>query len=428
MNVIKSSFEVFLGIFSNVVFILTMYYMVLSLFGIIKLKNKDNIKPQKTFALIVAAHNEETVIEDIIHSLNGINYPREMYDVFVIADNCTDKTAEKAKKLGAKVYERFDKEKRGKGYALEWMFDHIFKMNKRYDAVAVFDADNLISKNFLTEMNKMLLKGFKVVQGFLDSKNPKDTWITGCYSISFWTSNRMFQLSRSNLGLSNQLGGTGFCIETDTLKTLGWGATCLTEDLEFTCKLVLNGHKVGWAHEAVVYDEKPLTLAQSWAQRKRWMQGFADVSSRYFWKLMKRAIKERSFVAFDCALYSIQPIVIILLAVATIVNIVPSVLNFSGKAIELFNDINSVNMSLQSILITVGALLIILIQFIYTPFLLILDGKLSPKIFLYYFIYPIFSITWLPICIQGIVNKNNKEWSHTVHTRSINISDLEKAN
>ncbi|QAA33735.1 glycosyl transferase family 2 [Clostridium manihotivorum] len=428
MDIIKSSFEVFLGIFSNVVFVLTMYYLVLSLFGIIRIKKKDNIKPQKTFALVVAAHNEETVIGDIIQSLSELNYPKEMYDVFVIADNCTDKTAEKVRKLGANVFERFDKEKRGKGYALEWMFDNIFKMEKKYDAVAVFDADNLVSKNFLTEMNRMFLKGYKVVQGFLDSKNPKDTWITGSYSISFWSSNRMFQLSRSNLGLSNQLGGTGFCIETEALRTLGWGATCLTEDLEFTCKLVLNGHKVGWAHEAVVYDEKPLTLAQSWAQRKRWMQGFADVSSRYFWKLVKKAIKDRSFIAFDCALYSIQPIVIILLGVAMIINIVPNILDFSSKAIDLFHTINSVNASLHSILLTVGALLFILIQFIYTPFLLLLDGKLSPKIFLYYLIYPIFSITWLPICIQGIANKNNKEWSHTVHTRSININDLEKAN
>lgn len=120
------------------------------------------------------------------------------------------------------MYERFNKEKRGKGYALEWMFSKIFKMTKGHNAVVVFDADNLVHKNFLNEMNKKMLRGDKVIQGYLDSKNPEDTWITGSYSISFWTSNRMFQLSRSNLGLSNQLGGTGFCIDIDVLKEIGW--------------------------------------------------------------------------------------------------------------------------------------------------------------------------------------------------------------
>lgn len=98
----------------------------------------------------------------------------------------------------------------------------------------------------------------------------------------------MIQLARNNIGLSNQLGGTGFAISTETLKELGWGATCLTEDLEFSVKLVLSGEKVGWAHDAIIYDEKPLTLKASWKQRKRWMQGFADVSTRYGMKLLKK--------------------------------------------------------------------------------------------------------------------------------------------
>ncbi|STA92531.1 N-acetylglucosaminyltransferase [Clostridium cochlearium] len=278
------------SVFQIVVFLMTMYYFILSLFGLHKKDEVDGnlVKPEKTFALIVAAHNEETVIGHIIDSLKKLDYPDNLYDIFVIADNCTDDTAKISKKLDVNVFERNVPSKRGKGYALEWMFDKIFKMEKKYDAIAVFDADNLVSANFLKEMNAKLLDGYKVVQGYIDSKNPEDSWITQSYSISFWTANRLFQLARWNLGLSNQIGGTGFCMETDILKQLGWGATCLTEDLEFTCKLVLNGHKVGWSHNAIVYDEKPLTLKQSWSQRKRWMQGFADVSSRFFAKLMKK--------------------------------------------------------------------------------------------------------------------------------------------
>lgn len=424
MDIFKSVIQSIIAVFTNLVFIISMYYLFLSFFGIIRFKPKTKVEPKKSFALIVAAHNEEMVIQDIVNSLNIVDYPKELYDIFVIADNCNDKTALKARQAGAIVCERFNKEQRGKGYALEWMFDKIFKMEKKYDSVVVFDADNLVSKDFLNEMNRMLCKGYKVVQGYLDSKNPKDTWITGSYSIAFWTSNRMFQLSRSNLGLSNQLGGTGFCIDTETLKELGWGATCLTEDLEFTCKLVLNGHKVGWAHDAIIYDEKPLTLVQSWSQRKRWMQGFADVSSRYFFKLLKKSIKELNFVALDCALYSIQPIVIILVGIAAILNAV----NYIEKAPQIISNVANALHSTSSFLVMLSGALIIIMQFIYTPFILVLEKKLNFKIFIYYILYPIYAITWLPISIQGIIDKDKKEWSHTLHTRSVNIKELEKAN
>ncbi|MBP2031576.1 cellulose synthase/poly-beta-1,6-N-acetylglucosamine synthase-like glycosyltransferase [Clostridium algifaecis] len=379
---------------------------------------------KRSFALIVAAHNEEIVIGDIVESLKSIEYPKELYDIFVVADNCNDKTAEMAKDKGAIVYERFNKDKRGKGYALEWMFSKLFKMNKKYSAVAIFDADNLVHKDFLKEMNKKLCEGYKVVQGYLDSKNPEDTWITGSYSIGFWTNNRMFQLGKSNIGLSTQLGGTGFCIETNILKKLGWGATCLTEDLEFTCKLILNGYKIGWAHDAIVYDEKPLTLSQSWRQRKRWMQGFADVYSRYFLKLIKKAVTSFSFIPLDCALYSIQPIMTILISISAIGGLI----KYFMTTYKVLSNLDTILYSINFNSITILAIVFYILQYIYTPFILIIEKKLNYKIFLYYIIYPIYVITWFPISIQGIINKNNKEWNHTVHTRSVKIKDLRKVN
>lgn len=423
-DILKNVMNIVLGAFTDIIYFISFYYLILSFFGLFRFRDKKTVKPEKSFALIVAAHNEESVIQDIVESLKRLDYPKELYDIFVIADNCTDKTAQKAKEKGAIVYQRADRLKRGKGFALEWMFDKIFKMQKKYDAVVIFDADNLASRNFLIEINKKLCQGYKVVQGYLDSKNPTDNWITGSYSIAFWTSNRMFQLSRSNLGLSNQLGGTGFAIDTQTLKKLGWGATCLTEDLEFSCKLVLNGYKVGWAHDAVIYDEKPLTMPQSWSQRKRWMQGFADVSGRYFFKLLKKAITNFSFTALDCALYSIQPIVIILTSIAMVINTIQQ----SMRIFNLVSNLSSTSMDISMIMIKLGIGLLIILQFIYTPFILFLDKKLSFKMLLYYIIYPLYSITWLPICIQGIIDKNNKEWSHTLHSRSVDITELEKAN
>ncbi|MFT8313538.1 MAG: glycosyltransferase family 2 protein [Clostridium sp.] len=424
MNELKNIILIGSRTLTGFVFIFSVYCLFISLFGFYKKKSSSSIKPKKTFALIVAAHNEEAVISDIVFSLNRLDYPKDMYDTFVIADNCTDNTAKKARKSGALVYERFNKEKRGKGFALEWMFGKIFKMGKNYDAVVIFDADNIACKNFLNEMNKKLCEGYKVVQGYLDSKNPQDTWITGSYSISFWANNRMFQHSRNNLGISSQLGGTGCCIDTKILEKLGWGATCLTEDLEFTCKLVSNGYKVGFAYDAVVYDEKPLTLIQSWKQRKRWMQGYADVSGRYFFKLLKKGILERNFTAIDCAIYTIQPVLFILMGISTVIGIVKLGI---GAYDYLFNVQTLVDNSSGSLFTTLTGLMA-LIMYLYTPFLLLLDKKINFKILLYYIILPIYAITWLPISIQGILNRNDKEWSHTLHTRSVDIKEFEKAN
>ncbi|HEX9060458.1 MAG TPA: glycosyltransferase family 2 protein, partial [Clostridia bacterium] len=157
------------------------YYFVISIFGWVKRKeiSADKFELDKRFAMIVAAHNEEAVIGNIVRNLKRLKYPKDKYDVYVIADNCDDNTAGIARSEGAIVYERFDNVKKGKGYSLQWMFAKLFKLDKKYDAFCIFDADNLASSNFLMEMNKHLHMGNKVVQAYLDSKNPGDSWISG---------------------------------------------------------------------------------------------------------------------------------------------------------------------------------------------------------------------------------------------------------
>lgn len=453
------------AVFQFFVFFITMYYLVLAIFGLWNKKEKKNYTPSKKYAMVVAAHNEEVVIGKLLESMLKLNYPKEMYDVFVIADNCTDKTAEISREYGVYVYERFSEKERGKGFALEWMFDKLFKMDTHYDAICIFDADNLVHEDFLKEINSKMSEGYKVVQGYIDSKNPNDSWIATAYSIAFWSQNRMFQLARRNVGLSNQLGGTGFAIGTDILKELGWGATCLTEDLEFTCKLVANGEKVGWAHDAKIFDEKPLTLKQSWSQRKRWMQGFADVATRYFFKLTKASIKQRKWYMFDCALYVMQPCVTLLLAISVLLTFVQG--HIVGSDIFVISSVFS----------DIGWKVFLIAQFLITPLVLRLEKKVTRSffvvIFLYslnvfilplvasyidqpygftlatiiynivffvatflllgkksvillfrFLLYGLYTLTWIPITIQGILNKNNKEWSHTKHVRSVEICDL----
>ena len=231
-----------LQIFLWVIFI---YFFLVSAFGWLKRKEEplSDFPVKNKFAILIAAHNEEKVIASAIRSLKEIDYPKDMYDIYVIADNCDAATAEVARDAGAQVHERFDSVKRGKGHSLEWMFDKLLAMDIEYDAVCILDADNLVSKNFFLEMNKRLCQGDKVVQGYLDSKNPNDSWVSANYSIAYWISNRIFQLPRYYLGLNCALGGTGFVMSVDVLKEIGWGATCLTEDLEFSLKLVQKNMK-----------------------------------------------------------------------------------------------------------------------------------------------------------------------------------------
>lgn len=449
-----------------IIYSILIYYFVLGIFGIFKKEEEKVKEPMRKFAVIVAAHNEELVIGKLIESLLKQNYPRELFDIFIIADNCSDNTARIARSLGVNVYERFNKEKIGKGYALEWIFFKIFKRSHKYDTIAIFDADNLVSKNWILEINSKMANGYKVVQGYIDSKNPTDSWIALAYSIGFWTQNRAYQLARSNLNLANQIGGTGFAIDINTLKKVGWESKCLTEDLEISVKLLLIGEKVGWAHDAIIYDEKPLTLIESWRQRRRWMQGFSDVASRYFIELLKRGIFERRWALLDCALYIIQPFITVLGGVGILFNLLQIVM-IHGITIFSINfflgDTIIKVIALSQLLITPiilkidkniskgmftifilytlsifmipkflegnEGLLILLIynifnQLFFFLFIYLFLGKENLKLFFRFILYGLYNLTWIPISLEGIILKNNKEWSHTKHVRNIEICDI----
>ncbi|MDA8227711.1 MAG: glycosyltransferase family 2 protein [Desulfitobacterium hafniense] len=395
-----------------IIIFFTFYYFVLAMFGLYRKREKKVLTPEKTFALVVAAHNEEAVIGPLVDNLSQLDYPKELYDVFVVADNCTDKTALIARSAGAFVHQRFNNTKRGKGYALEWMFHRLFKMEKQYDAIIIFDADNLVKENFLVEMNSKLCQGDQIVQCYLDSKNPFDSWVTNTFSITFWLSNRLLQLARYNIGLSNVLGGTGMCISTKVLREFGWGATSLTEDLEFSMKALAHGVKTTWAHDAVVYDEKPLTFAQSWRQRKRWAQGQVDVAGRYFFELLLKGFKERKLMYIDAAVHLFQPALVMIATFFMLTNLISIVQ-------EQYTQVFSLVMPWT------GWQILSAIQYVYPVAALALD-RIPWRGYLGLVLYPVFIYSWIPIVFLGFLHRKDKEWSHTKHTRSISYEDVVK--
>lgn len=383
----------------------TFYFFIISLFGFYRKEENYNLPPGSRFAVVVAAHNEETVIGELVKNLHGLNYPKELYDIFVVADNCVDNTAKIAGDEGARVIERFNDQEKGKGYALEYAFDKIFNSGVDYDAVVVFDADNLVSPDFLLIMNARLLKGEKIIQGYLDTKNAHDTWVTKSIYICYIITNRFWQLAKYNLGLTCALGGTGMCLSVDVLKRYGWGMTSLTEDLEFQTKALMNNLKVSWAHDAKVYDEKPLTLMQSCIQRKRWMQGHFNVAGRYLGKLVREGIATKNFVMLDGALYLVQPFFWMFTGVGMLINITTRP--------ELIVD--------KPQLAVIG----FCIQFFYFGLGLALE-RVKPQIYWWLIFYPIFAMTWIPVSYVGFAMRNNKVWNHTLHIRGdINHENLQ---
>lgn len=407
----NSFFVALINILQIILLIIGGYYLVIALFSFRVTAGKRISAEKHTFALLVAAHNEENVIAQLAESLKGLNYPSDCYDVFVIADNCTDKTAERAREAGAYVWERFDNVKRGKGFALEFAFEKLFAAEKQYEYFCVFDADNIVESDFLMHMNNKINEGYRAVQGYLDSKNPSDSWLTFSYSLWYWINNRINQLAHGNLDLGCKLGGTGFAVSAELIRQYGWGATCLAEDTEFTLKLALSDIKVGWAHDAVVYDEKPLSLNTSIHQRRRWMQGLADVGTRYVEPLIRKTVTEKDSFAFHTlmnfwsdTLYSTS---IIFFTAVYILSFLPA------QTLGALYPICAMWMSPGSRLLLsffVWGNIAAAVYGLYS------DRKLSREIIRNGLGFMLYLFSWIPVAVMGIFGKNDGEWFHTPHS------------
>lgn len=389
-----------------------LYQFVVSICSLVKLKDKPILEDKiNKFMAIIPAHNEEHVIANLIESLNKQDYPKDKYDIYVIADNCTDRTAQIAKDAGAIVYERFDEENRTKGHALNWFLQQKIDEDADYDAFCVFDADNIIDKNFIKNMNKKLCQGEDVVQGYRDIKNPTDSWISAGYAIFYWTMNRFYHLARYNLGLSPLINGTGFMVKFDVIKPTGWDTETLTEDIEFSLKRIIAGKKLGWATDAIVYDEQPVGFKQSWSQRSRWTVGHIQCINHYT-KDLAYAVKEhKTLMNFDGLLYILGSIpMFIITLVLLLINFIMFVGN-GMTANELL--INCLRYFIPTFLLPIGTAIIIMI----------LDKKPIKPMWKGLLFYPLFLGSWLLINFKCLFKKET-EWEKIDHVRSISINEV----
>ena len=388
-----------------------LYQIGISLCSLVKLKDKPLLVNKKhKFMAIIPAHNEETVIKNLLDSLNAQNYPKELLDIYVIADNCTDNTAKIAREAGAIVYERFDSEKKTKGYAMQWFLNQKIEENADYDAFFVFDADNVVMPDFTLSMNKKLCQGEEVVQGYRDIKNPSDTWVTAGYALFYWTMHRFYHLARYNLGLSPLLNGTGFMVKFDLVKAEGWNTKTLTEDIEFSLINIAKGRKLGWATDAIVYDEQPLGFKQSWTQRTRWSVGHLQCFKHYLKDLAMGVVRNKTVMNFDGLLYLMgMPILIVTLGLLAVnlaiylgdgMTIVGLIWNYAKYIAATF------------IMPPLTALLI-----------LILDKRPIKPMIKGLICYPIFMGSWILINIKALI-KPDTRWEKINHVRSIKAEEV----
>lgn len=395
-----------------IVTIFWLYQFIVSICSLVKLKDKPIIEEKENrFMAIIPAHNEEAVIGNLVHSLVNQTYKKELYDIYVIADNCTDNTAKVAREAGAIVLERIDETNKTKGHALNWFLNQKIEENAPYDAFCVFDADNIVDKNFLMAMNKKLCQGEEVVQGYRDIKNPTDSWISAGYAIFYWTMNRFYHLARYNLGLSPLINGTGFMVKFDVVKPTGWDTQTLTEDIEFSLKHIIRGKKLGWATEAIVYDEQPVGFKQSWSQRSRWTVGHIQCIQHYTKDLAVAVKDHKTLMNFDGLLYILGSIPMFVLTLVLLgINGVMYLAN-GITAWQLAENI--IRYLVPTFLLPIGTAILIML----------LDKKPIKSMWKGLLCYPLFLGSWLLINFKCLF-KRETEWEKIDHVRNIKINEV----
>lgn len=369
------------------------------------------------YAVLISARNEQSVITQLIDSINNQDYPSELITIFVVADNCTDKTAEMAQNSGAIVYERFNNQQVGKGYALNYLFEQIKNdyVNENFDAYLILDADNLLSENYITEMNKTFSDGYNILTSYRNSKNYDSNWISAGYALWFLREAKYLNQARMLLNTSCAVSGTGFMFSRQILDKMGgWNFFTLTEDIEFTVYNIVNGEKIGYCGTAVLYDEQPVKFSQSWHQRLRWAKGYLQVFRKYGFKLIGGIITKFSFSCFDITM-TIMP-AIVLSIVAMLANLITIIFGIvSGDNIlivfqSLFEAISN------------GYLLMFLVGMITT----ISEWKqihtTAFKKILYMFTFPLFMFTYIPIAVTALFKK--VEWKPIEHNHAKTLEEV----
>ena len=414
------AFNFIVGTLFGLCFLYQVVFFFIGLFhGEVKL---PPARKQHCYAFFIAAHNEEPVIANLVKSIKQQDYPSELIDIFVVADACTDNTAQAARDAGAIVYERNDLARKGKSWVMDYGFDRILsEYPDTYEAFFIFDADNLLSPNYVSIMNDAFDQGYLALTSYRNSKNFGSSWISAAYATWFLREARFLNNARMICKTSCAVSGSGYLVSSKIVEGMhGWDFHTLTEDIQFSTFCAVHGVRIGYA-PAEFYDEQPVTFSASWKQRMRWTKGFYQVFFTYGGHLLKSIVHFRRFAAYDLMM-TIAPgmllTLISILANGTFMLVGSLSHGFLATDRELGMCFGSILMTLLYMYGTffVMGLLTTVVEYRH------IHCKQKWRIITNLFTFPLFMFSYIPLTVAALFLK--VDWVPTPHEVAVTLDEV----
>lgn len=413
-------FNTIVGLVFSVCFL---YQVVFFFIGLIRGQVKiPPAKKQHTYAFFIAAHNEEAVIANLVKSIKDQDYPSELIDVFVVADACTDNTAQAAREAGAIVYERNDLSRKGKSWVMDYGFDRILREYPgKHEAFFIFDADNLLSRDYVTIMNDAFDQGYLALTSYRNSKNFGSSWISSAYATWFIREARYLNNARMICHTSCAVSGSGYLVSAKLIDGMkGWDFHTLTEDIQFSTFCAIHGVRIGYA-PAEFFDEQPVTLKASIKQRMRWTKGFYQVLFTYGRHMFKSIGKFHRFAAYD---------MLMVVGPAMLLTLMCLLVNVTFIAVgSLSHGFLATDAEIE---MAIGSIIMMLAYMYGTFFVMGLSTTITEwkhihcpqkwRIFTNLFTFPLFMFTYVPLTVAALFLK--VDWVPTPHDVSVTLDEV----
>lgn len=377
-----------------------------------------------TFAILIPARDESLVISNLLDSIKKQTFKIDPKNIYIIVESKKDKTVDIAKKRGINIiYRKNLTNRRRKGYALDDAIKEIIKDKKHYDAYFIFDADNVLDRNFFKEMVKSYKKGYDIGIGYRNTKNGNASIYSAASSLTFSMINTFSNNYKLKHNLNLTISGTGFYIKGKILEDLGgYPFNSLTEDYEFTLYATINDLTSTYNMKAKYFDEQPTSYNVTIKQRTRWVKGYFDSRNKYYPLLKAKVLKkDNNYPSAYIALVGVKPYILLVVSVILyLANLIYRIVSNSIVKVE------SYNLLLQVLLIIVAVYLVLLI---FTGILLIkekdnlrLNRKMKVKALFY---NPIFWASYVKCLYLALKNKD-LTWEKIEHTANIKEEELKK--
>lgn len=406
-----------------ILFIIMMIFILIGLFLLIYSfigKEKIKLVPKDKNAnpcIIIPARDESKVIENLLISITNQTVKIPSENVYIVVESLNDKTCEIAKKYSMNIVLRKDLSLRRKSYAIDDAIKEIMSKKKKYDLYFIFDADNVLDKNYMKHMLESYKKGYQVATGYRNTKNGNSSVVAAASSLTFTMVNTLFNRKKKKKNYAMTVSGTGFYISGEIIEDLkGYPFNSLTEDYEFSLYMVINNISSTYNEDAIFYDEQPTSYEVSKKQRTRWARGYLDTRIKYLNKIREKMYDKdtKNKKAITNEYIGIKPYIFMIIGI---------LLFLFGNIIMIFSALiikKSLLCNLFAILLTLIAIYIVLMMVTYVMIrseknTFGLDKKMKIKAIFY---NPIFLLSYIPCVIDAIENPN-LGWEKIEHNTNI---------